>query len=71
MDRIRSFGWGFTNERVLDTWAIPTESLIWLLSPEMAVATFAFFTDETVIFEERNGELFFINLHLTNLFSVT
>ena len=68
MDRISTFGWGFTYERVLDAGAVSAESLIRLLSPEMATATYTFLTDEIVLFEERDRKFFLCNLHFSNHF---
>ena len=63
MNRISTLGWGFTYEGIFDAGAISAESLIRLLSPEMAAAAYTFLTDETVLFEERDCKYLLRNLH--------
>jgi len=63
MNRIGTFGWGFTYEGVFDAGAVSAESLIRLLSPEMAAAVNAFFTDEIVLFEERDCKFLLGDFH--------
>ena len=63
MNRIGTLGWGFTYEGIFDAGAISAESLIRLLSPEMAAAAFTLLTNEIVLFEERNGKFLLCNLH--------
>ena len=63
MNRISTLGWGFADKRVFDAWAVSAESLIRLLSPEMAAAGYTLLTNETVLFEERNRKFLLCNLH--------
>ena len=67
MNRIGTFGWGFAYEGVFDAGAVSAESLIMLLSPEVAAATYTFLADEIVLSEECDCEFLFCNLHNCSL----
>ena len=64
MNRICTFGWGFTYEGVFDAGTVSAKSLIRLLSPEMAAAAYTLLADEAVLLEERDRKFLLCNLHL-------
>ena len=62
MNRIGSLGRGFADEGVLDAGAVAAIFLLRSLGPEVRLAALALLAREPVLFEERDGELFFTNL---------
>jgi len=63
MNRVRSFSWRFTNERVLYAGAVAAEFLVRPLSPEVTFAAFTLLALKPILLEERDGEFFLFNLH--------
>jgi len=54
------------NERILHARAVSAKSFVGFLRPKISFTAFTLSTYESVLFEERNRELFFVDFHFTD-----